>query len=101
MSVKIVLENAKAQLETQKKREFDVAYNAKYEELAPELGEFKKTAQTQYDEAVRALQETRDKAIQAKENEIAEKATAYAKTKSTELDGMIANLQAMIEKAEG
>ena len=100
MSVKIVLENAKAQLEAQKKREFDSAFNVKYEELAPELAEFKQTTQKEFDEAVHALQETRDKAITAKVAESEGKATDYANTKSTEIDKMIANLQAMIEKTE-
>lgn len=101
MSVKIVLENAKAQLENQKKREFETSYNMKFEELAPELSEFKRVTQQQYDEAVRALQETRDKAISAKQAEIEDKAKSYANLKSSDIDGMIANLQAMIDKTEG
>lgn len=101
MSVKIVLENAKAQLEAQKKKEFDTAYNAKYAELAPDLTAFKNEAQKQYDEAVKALEVAREKSVATKTAEIEEKASAFANSKSSEIDGMISNLQAMIEKTEG
>ena len=112
MAVKVVLENAKAQLEQQKAREFEVAKQAKMTELASEFNTFKAAKEkeytdsisalkTAYDAAVLAKKQAYDEVVKTKQTEINKQAEEYATGKAAVLEGLIAELQIMIEKTEG
>lgn len=112
MAVRIVLENAKAQLEAQKKREYAAAKEARLAELQTEYNEFKAEKDSEladaiselkaaYEAAVVAKQTQHDKVVSDREAEINRKAEEYATVKAAVLDGLIVDLQRMIDKTEG
>lgn len=100
MSVKIVLQNAKAQLEAQKVKAYQEAYNEKYAELKPHIDTYSVEKKKEYDEAVVALKGAFDEAINAKKAEVESLSANYATVKVATIDNSIAELDAMISKAK-
>jgi hypothetical protein len=101
MSVKVVLENALAQLETQKAAVYKQAYDVKTTELNNEFEAYRVEKKQEYDDAIVALRTRYEAAIDAKKAEIDSKAKAYADVASASVDKNIADIKAMIERTEG
>jgi predicted component of type VI protein secretion system len=100
MSVKIVLQNAVAQLEAQKTKTFADAKAKKLTELTPTFDTYKQEQQAKYDEAVASLKTAFDKSITTKQEEIETQAKAYADVEVATIDNSITQLTKMIEAAE-
>lgn len=100
MSVKIVLQNTVAQLETQKTKAYDEAKMLMLAQTKPILDEYRKTEQAKYEEAVTALKTALDNAIAEKQSEVEAQAKVYAETKVAKIDNSIAELKKLIETAE-
>ena len=101
MSVKVVLENALAQLEQQKASAYKQAYDVKKAELNNDFDAYRLEKKKEYDDAIVALRARYEAAIDAKSAEIDSKAKAYAGVASASVDKNIADIKAMIERTEG
>ena len=101
MSVKVVLENALAQLEQQKASAYKQAYDVKKAELNNDFDAYRLEKKKEYDDAIVALRTRYEAAIEAKSAEIDSKAKAYAGVASASVDKNIADIKAMIERTEG
>lgn len=100
MGVRIVLQNAKAQLEAQKQKVYQDAYNERYDELKPQIDAYTLEKKQEYDEAVVMLRGAYEEAVTAKKVECESLASGYAQMKMAVVDNSIAELNKMIEKAE-
>ena len=100
MSVKVVLENAKVQLEAQKKRIVAEAHDKKYAELKPSLDEYTKLKAQEKAEAEASLNASYQKAIASKEAEIEAQANLYANSEVAIIDNQISQLEEMIKNAQ-
>lgn len=118
---KIILENAKSQLETQKSKSYNEAYSIKMAELKNEFDKFsseknsefqntvaQKTAE--YNQSVETLKKAFDAAIAEKKKSLDEQiankkksnesiAELYAQEKVAESDMFISNIISLLEKA--
>ena len=103
----VVLQNAKAQLEAQKKKVFSDAYATAVAEKKTEIDEFKLSKQTAYtakvaelkktyDEALEALKKNLDEEVANKNAEIEAVAENYANTKVSETDNLIKQIDQLI-----
>ena len=101
MSVRIVLQNAKTQLEAQKQKVYNDAYQAKYADLKTQLDDYTIEKKREYDEAVLTLKAAFDEAINAKKAEFENLASSYADVQVSVIDKSISDLQVMIDNAEG
>lgn len=93
MSVKIVLDNAIAQLNAQKTKAYNDALATMTTQLAPELDAFKATKRKEYDETVAQLKGAFDAAIAEKQAAINAQAKVYADAAVAQIDATIAELQ--------
>lgn len=97
MSAKVILDNARTQLETQKKRTLIEAHDRRFAELKPELEEYTQKKAQEKADAEQALNESYQRAIAEKQAEIEMKASAYASSEAAVLDKQIMQLQSMID----
>lgn len=97
MSVKIVLENAKAQLEAQKSKAYADAKAQAIARLKPEYDAYVANKKAEYDEAVKTLTVAYENALAEKKatDEIA--ACAYADTQVGVINSSIEQLQKLID----
>lgn len=98
MSVKIVLQNAIAQLEAQKSQQNAELKRIKAAELKIEFDSYKQQKQQEYDTAVATLKSSLDAALVEKQVEIDTKINTYVDMQSTSLDVKIAQLQKMLDE---
>lgn len=97
MSIKIVLENALAQLKAQKDEAYKNAYANKLAEYDSEFNEYRIQKQQELQDAENALKASYENALKAKKAEIEQKADYCAKLASGNVDKMIDDLQKMID----
>lgn len=100
MSVKVVLQNAKTQLEAQKKGVYSRAYESRIGELKPTLDDYVKVKTEEKMQAEAALTEAYTRAIESKKSEIETQAEFYATAQCVPVDNTIKELEKMIESAE-
>ena len=100
MGVRIILQNAKAQLEAQKQKVYQDAYSSKKEELKPQLDAYVVEKKKDYDDAVVRLKTAFDEAVSAKNKEVEALAASYASIKQSTIDNSIKELDEMIATAE-
>ena len=93
------MQNAKTQLEQQKAKAYQEAYNEKYAELKPQVDAYAVEKKREYDEAVIALKSAYDDAINAKRAEVEALSASYASIKVSAIDRSIAELNEMIDKS--
>ena len=93
MSVKIVLDNAIAQLNAQKTKAYNDALTTMTVQLNPELDAYKAAKKKEYDETVAQLKAAYDAAIAEKQSAINSQAKAYAETAVAQIDATIVQLQ--------
>lgn len=109
---KIVLQNAKAQLEAQKKQEYDKAYSVRVSELRSAMDAYTLEKNKEYTDSVARLKAAYNEAVAEKKREMdeaiaARKATVeseaciYAAERAKTMDELIASVQLLIDKAEG
>lgn len=103
----VVLQNAKAQLEAQKKKIYADAYDSAITDKKAEIDEFKSNKQTAYvakvaelkkayDEALNEMKKNLDEEVANKNAEIEAIAENYANTKVSETDNLIKQIDQLI-----
>ena len=108
-ATKIVLQNAKAQLEAQKKTEYDNAYASKYAELKTQVDAFAAQKRQERDEAINQLTAAYNDAVEAKRKHCDDAINAqiatidataknYADTRIAEIDKLIEQVAALAEE---
>lgn len=93
MSVKIVLDNAIAQLNAQKTKAYNDALTTMTVQLTPELDAYKAAKKKEYDETVAQLKTAYDAAIAEKQAAINAQAKVFADNAVSKIDATIAELQ--------
>ena len=93
MSVKIVLDNAIAQLNAQKSKAYNDALTTMTVQLNPDLDAYKAAKKKEYDETVAQLKAAYDAAISEKQAAINAQAKVYADNAVAKIDNTIAELQ--------
>ena len=98
MSVKIVLENAKAQLEAQKTKAYNEAKTQMIARLKPDFDVYAAQKKTEFDEAVKTLTDAYNNALTERKAADEARATNYAQSYVEKIDTSISQLQEIIDK---
>lgn len=108
----IILQNAKTQLEAEKKKVYNDAYNNKMNELRTDFDKYSAeqnkiyndtVAQLKaaYDAAVAEKRKTTDNLIAARRGGMESEAATYANERASYTDSLIAQIDELIAKTEG
>lgn len=101
MSVKVILENAKAQLEAQKSKIYDEAKTTMIARLKPEYDTYVAQKKAERDEAIRTVTVAYENAIAEKRSSDEATACSYANAQTQAVVMSIERLNSMINDTEG
>lgn len=98
MGIKIILQNAKAQLEAQKTKAYNDAKNQMLARSKADYDAFAAQKKSEYDEAVKALNEAYNNALTERKSADERTACEYAESYVGEINNSINQLQEIIDK---
>lgn len=99
-NIKVIFDNAIAQLEAQRTKVICAAKSARYAELKPAYDEYVAAKTAEYNEATAALKAAYDKAVDEKRTRLDAEATAYATQRAATLDVQIEALRKLAAESE-